>query len=250
MRMGTAHDNHAYNSADAAAAALPSSWVRGAVIALSFMLPNVCTLLWSPVIASRGIKASLGLLFWMRIALVGAAAAGTLLTPMVMAGMSVGGAAATASLAWASSWSPFVVMSVMLGNRILSESACRLFPLVRSDVVDEDAYLHRRPAPLSAALVGSANFAGKFSQSLAPMLAYALMATPQQSAATASSQAQSDGLFPTDFGGLQASAGRVWTLLLLVPAACVALQLLAWRWYSLDGAYLKLVKRQGGGGWQ
>lgn len=42
----------------------------------------------------------------------------------------------------------------MLANRVLSEAVCRLFPLVLSDVVDEDAVLHKRSASLSASVIG------------------------------------------------------------------------------------------------
>jgi len=67
---------------------------------------------------------------------------------------------------------PWAVCAFMLLNRVTSECVCRLSPLVLSDLVDEDVFLNRRPQQLSASIVGTAAFASKFSQSLAPMLGY------------------------------------------------------------------------------
>jgi hypothetical protein len=206
---------------------------------------------------------------------------------------------------------------VMLVNRVLSESVCRLSPLVMSDLVDEDVYLHSRvcataaqraaaatmrhrctpapggttatlrnaaaatpaigntavpwscaarataarvchacvlhacdlalcrmqPASLSASVIGSINFVSKFSQSLAPMLAYTLL--PSLHSNTGADAGQ---LLPTDgpVGGAGNQPALVWRLLLLVPSVCVACQFVLWTRYSLHGAYLKHIKGSSG----
>lgn len=43
-------------------------------------------------------------------------------------------------------------------------------------------------------------------------------------------------------GGDESAASRVWTLLLVIPTACVCLQLVCWGTYSLHGAHLKQVR--------
>ena len=40
----------------------------------------------------------------------------------------------------------------------------------------------------------------------------------------------------------ESAASRVWTLLLVIPSACVCLQLVCWGTYSLHGAHLKQVR--------
>lgn len=139
----------------------------------------------------------------------------------------------------------------MLANRVLSESVCRLFPLLLSDVIDEDAVLHNRPAALSASVIGklamarcvdasrvhygycvtgAAGALSKLSQSLAPMIAFALLPSSQVVAGSAGSPtvAPSDPIFvkavPESIAASADSANRVWALLLAIPSACVVLQ--------------------------
>jgi Na+/melibiose symporter-like transporter len=71
---------------------------------------------------------------------------------------------------------PELTCVLLLLNRIVSEAVCRLSPLVLTDIVDEDRYRNRRgDRVVTATLVGSANSFGKVSQSLAPMIGYALL---------------------------------------------------------------------------
>lgn len=168
----------------------------------------------------------------------------------------------------------------MLGNRVLSESVCRLFPLVLSDLIDEDIARHSRvcmPLPLrvcrpcrplpstttshtlpnlqsktlSASLVGTAAFVSKFGQSLAPMLAYSVLPPSSSSGGDGGGGGGSGG-----GGGLgdaavghrerEATPGvqdRIWGLLLAIPTLTAATQLVLWTTtYRLRGAYLQQIK--------
>jgi hypothetical protein len=200
----------------------------GAVISLSFVLPHAVTLLATPFIATHGLAAVVGGLFWGRL--------GLLLAALVAGRVN-----------------PAAILLFMLANRVSSEAVCRLSPLVAADIVDEDAHLNRRrgrgsgggggggsSGPASASLLGALAFPSKFAQSLAPMLGYALL--PDMRA-------------PTDGGGdggsgSESEASTVWALLLGVPLATVVAQLVLWKGYTLHGPYLKRVKGGGedGGG--
>ena len=141
----------------------------------------------------------------------------------------------------------------MLANRVLSESVCRLFPLVLSDLIDEDTakfqrvcytYKHTllwqfhvsrynvayllQDKTLSASVVGSATFVSKFGQSLAPIITFYLLPELRDMNHVISSHFQE----------------QVWTMLLTVPAVCVVIQFTLWTFcYQLLGNYLSKIKR-------
>lgn len=87
-----------------------------------------------------------------------------------------------------------------------------------ADIVDEDAYLHRRAEPLSSLVFGVWGLATRPGQSVGPMLGWVVF----------------------DVG--RDSHSRLLLLLSLVPVACGTAQLLLWSQFSLKGAYLKQVK--------
>ena len=212
----------------------PSPAARATVITLSFLLPHAATLAWTPWVTALGIKTTLQRLFGLRLALIAAAVAvaAASAAPRLAMGLISGRGGDSGSGVDALLPAPprgalggWFIAAVLLVNRVLSESACRLFPLARADIIDEDARLHKRPAPVSAALVGAVGFTGKAAQSLAPMLAYALL---------------SGGDSVPGAAPAAAAATRIWTLLIAVPAVCVCLQLAAWRGYTLDGVGRKV----------
>jgi hypothetical protein len=127
---------------------------RSVIISLSFLLPHALTVVWTPLVSSWGMHGTLTTILLLRLGLLGSAALFHGLEP-----------AQTAS-------SAAVALGFMLSNRVLSESVCRLFPLVLSDLIDEDAVTHRRAHALSASLVGASAVFSKASQSLAPMIAF------------------------------------------------------------------------------
>ena len=167
-----------------AAAAVPSP-ARGAALFLSFLLPHTLTLAWMPLAASWGVQRTLRLVLALRLVVLVATAMGV-------------GSAPTAA--------PRAALLALLTNRVLSESVCRLFPLVISGLIDEDAARHRRRQAVSASLVGAATSCAKIGASLAPMVGFLALAPDAGSAG----------------GG--AVAAHAWQLLLGLPLACVATQ--------------------------
>ena len=177
---------------------------KASVVSLSFLLPWILALAVTPAIQRLGVYRVLRSVFASRFVLCFVA-------------LSV---FASGWLVPQSRWP----IAFLLANRVMSEMVCRVNPLVVSDLVDEDRYIHRRGAgeTRSASVVGSANFFSKLAQSVGPMVGFAVMRG----------------------GGHGATAGlRLDVWLSLVPLACVAVQLWLWTMkFTLHGARLKKVK--------
>ena len=96
----------------------------------------------------------------------------------------------------------------------MSESICRLTPLIISDLIDEDRMLNNRKQNYSATIVGTNNFLGKFSQTLAPLFGYFVLHKQQRL-----------------------------VYIIVVPFICVSMQLYLWiTFFKLEGKRLKDVK--------
>ncbi len=178
---------------------------NAAVLTLSFILPHIATVFLTPLTQRIGVAAVLDRIFAARIVVL--------------------------CFAWAvGPVSPLLSGTTVLLNRVMSECVCRAFPLVTADIVDEDTVRNGRQDSLGASVIGTAALVSKLSQSIAPMLGYSLMAsiTPAHSAGGAS-VSRTDQLF-------------VWDILVFLPAACVAVQLAAWRAYPLRAEYMAQVK--------
>eukprot|EP00937_MAST-01D_sp_MAST-1D-sp2_P003846 g3846.t1 len=132
---------------------LPAS-VRSLTLSASFILPWVSTIWLTSFVRQRGLHAA--------IAAVLHARAAVLVSVLLL--LSV-----THLTGWAGALA-------LLLNRVVSEALCRLLPLVQSDLVDEDMYIHSRKSSMSASVIGAIGFFGKPSQSLAPMAGFAIMA--------------------------------------------------------------------------
>ena len=239
---------------------------RSAVVAFSFVLPHVCTVLFmTPALARWGVYGAVGLLLRWRVALLLAGGLGAALLPR--------GAAA-----WV------LACAFLLFNRVLSEAMCRLFPLVTSDLIDEDVYLNQRDRPggrsMGATIIGSGALFSKPFQSVAPMFGYFLLGGGAADGAIGAGPAadgangggdgyrglhavldEADEMGGTQGlnldldavggnggggggGGLGSGTSRelVLWVLVLVPLAVVLLQQQLWRRYKLRGAYLGKVK--------
>jgi hypothetical protein len=195
--------------------------LQSSAISLSFFLPHVGTVFFTPFIRSNGLYATIRLIFVFRLILL------ALVTFIGRASMG-----------------PFFVTLFMLTNRVASETVCRLSPLVIADVVDEDAFLHQRKTRLSASIVGSAAFPGKLAQSIAPILGYLLLHSPTTSSSVSSSGRTTNTEDTNDATMTQNRSGLVWMLLLGVPIITVLSQWFLWRSFTLQGAHLKLVKEK------
>ena len=116
----------------------------------------------------------------------------------------------------------------LMVNRIVSECVCRLMPLVKSDLVDEDVYLNRRRHAMSASVIGSAEFISKSGQSLAPMLGYFILR-------------HSEGVGD---GGETGSYQTFWPSMsvAMVSGFVVLAQMVAWGKFGLHGRRLKQIR--------
>ena len=130
------------------------------------------------------------------------------------------------------SW--WLACAFILGNRVASECICRLFPLVMSDLTDEDMYLQQRGKSMSGSIVGSVNLFSKPSQSLAPILGFYLL----------SEKFATTDLFASSGGDTVSLATKlqISQVVAMVPLLCTALEWLLWRKYTLHGTYLSEVK--------
>jgi len=187
---------------------------------------------------------------------------------------------------WRSDRSRRIAAVVVLLNRVMSETVCRLMPLVESDLIDEHRYLSHpattaeqdnKGIPLSlsdssassraASLVGTAHFLSKPSVSLGPMVGYSLLsraaphlhffaqnAKPSRDDLGAAILPVQEGMAPgvidSAFDGLGSGSAMtaaqqqaVEWVVLVVPFACVVLQLALWQRFYLRGKYLASVKR-------
>jgi Na+/melibiose symporter-like transporter len=129
----------------------------------------------------------------------------------------------------------------ILCNRVMSETVCRLFRLVVTDIVDEDQFLHKRPSPISATVVGASSFSGKTSQSLAPMVGLYILSSmsgceSDENANTVDKQSTVDRVWCNDL------RIRMLKLIVIVPLLLVVAQAILWSRYSLYGVHLKKVK--------
>jgi len=113
---------------------------RGLFISSSFLLPWAGTLFVTPLVQTRGVYAVFSFVLVLRVFLC--------------------------VVFWSvESWiQPQTIAVFLLVNRVASETVCRISPLVLSDLVDEDRYLHKRDdsETRSASVIGGAHFISKF----------------------------------------------------------------------------------------
>lgn len=199
---------------------------RALVISMSFLLPHGLTLLAMPAVSRVGVVGAVAGLLHVRLVL--------LTTAWVLGPRS-----------------PTVAAAVVLFNRVASEGMCRLFPLVVSGLVDEDAARFKRDRSVSATIVGTAAFLSKFGQSLAPMLGHAvlspLLVSDQGtsndlsgSSAVAGSDVDMSLSGAPERSALEGATGNpastkdaVWWMLLVVASGVVLLQRGLWLQYSV-----------------
>jgi len=165
-----------------------SPQAHGVVLTASFLLPWLAAAALSRVLERTNVTLA-GLLRSVWLARL------TFLTfcimLLAMASYNGGGSA----ILWRSDSARRVAAVVVLLNRVMSETVCRLVPLVESDLIDEHRYLShpanaanqgkKRDSPSllsdssassrAASLVGTAHFLSKPSVSLGPMVGYSLL---------------------------------------------------------------------------
>jgi Na+/melibiose symporter-like transporter len=232
--------------------------VHAIVITASFLLPWLGAAALSRGIERHGVSLSTTLrglwiarlvLLFSAVFLVGSASS-------VMASAS-----SITSSFWDLVWFRRGAALVVLLNRVISECVCRLMPLLESDLIDEFRFLALRPekvigpvadseSSMSATIVGTANFISKPSQSLGPIVGFAVInwALPkfdgtEQQVPEASPYGMGGSTLAFSTPATSAERGKVALLVLLLPLICVCLQLRLWRRFSLKGHYLSEIKR-------
>lgn len=187
-------------------------------VASSFVLPWLATSGYTALVQSRGLYRTVRDIFNVRLVVIG-----TCIT-----------------LVWSrqlpSAW--FMCVMLLL-NRVLSESVCRLSPLIVTDLVDEDRYLHDRTRTVAATVVGSASSVGKISQSLAPMLGYVLIPNSAVRPPISSHDTPLDVDDVSNAASASPNLGFMIFALLLFIVSC---QRFFWTKYTLREKYLKSVK--------
>lgn len=203
-----------------------SPHAQGLVISIAFVLPWAATVVVTPLVKRIGVYATVERLLRLRV---------------VISLLGLGLALWTGNISWI----------YLLVNRVTSELVCRLMPLVKCDLVDEDAVTHDRQGSLSAAVVGSAELVGKAGQSLAPMLGFALFTlTPGEGGGAFGSSSSSSRDFGGGSGVAAGSGGAqdstttmvLAALIAGIPLAVVCVQRFVWSRYTLHGDHLKSIK--------
>jgi len=165
---------------------------------------------------------------------------GSLAAMVLFAGFYMGGDDQTAR-----SWLLCVYLIVA---RVVTESLCRLFPLVVSELVDEDRAMNGRSKSMAASLVGTSALLAKPGESVAPVLGWKFLRIIQL---TSSSAIGARGVFFGRAGGVSDGDGLtrdhssfLFATLLSLPIICVTIQFFCWSRYSLRGSYLHHIKRK------
>ena len=206
-----------------------SSKILSLIITSSFVLPWVATSLYTKVVETRGVFRTLRTVFNMRLVVLVSCLAFSNFTNV------------SASL----------MCFMLLLNRVLSESVCRLCPLVVSDLIDEDMHLNNRKHTVAATFVGAAGALGKFSQSLAPMLGYLLIPNTTLRPSSVSShtiptleQDDSDSNGNVDAENSEDRNKMLGFMIVAVLIVIVTSQRVLWSQYTLHGRYLEKIKKQ------
>jgi len=126
--------------------------------------------------------------------------------------------------------SPFVIISFMIIDSILTHACSPLMNILFPDVIDEDAKMHQRKAPLSSVIFALNALVTKPAQSLAPMITVYLM--------------NRDGLYDaynrktlTGADDLSQLRSTMFTLMVLLPVIVCSIEFLLLRFYRLKNKH-------------
>lgn len=196
-------------------------WILSCLITSGFIVPHCLTLIITPILQKRDVSSVFSSLFsikWVLQVMFG----GIFLQSIVF------------NQSKSVSWPIFALY--LFFNRVETEFICRLFPLVTSDLADEDRVMHVRTRSMSAMVNASINLFTKPAQSLAPMLGWTFFHYIQESGEFNRSQLHNET------AKVQAHHNLVMFSLVSVPFVCVSVQWILWKFYTLHGRYLKNIK--------
>lgn len=177
---------------------------KASIVSLSFFLPWLGAFLVTPIVKRFGVYEVLNSVFFSRFVMCSGA---------LLFFVSRGDNRKQDLFA-------LVAVGFLLCNRVMSEAVCRINPLVVSDLIDEDRWIHHRSPneTRSGSIVGTNNFFAKLAQSVGPMIGFALLSEDDRFA-------------------------KLDVFLAAIPLICVSLQLYLWNWqFNLFGDRLKKAK--------
>jgi Na+/melibiose symporter-like transporter len=230
----TFEKNHLSSFLDILLSDYLSTSTRGMLISMSFILPHLLLLVTSAYQQELGgVYAIIRQLFTSKIV----CALG------MLAALLLGTSGGLSSFSSSTSMLPFLLTVYLCGSRVFTECVCRLFPLVVSNLVDEDRVLHLRPSSMAATLIGTSSLLAKPGESLAPMLGWQVL---NAVAVDAQEDSDEDGLASEAAISAHTFARKqaLLYLLLLLPLVTVSLQLLLWHFFTLRGTYLKRISQR------
>ncbi|XP_041942059.1 transmembrane protein 180 [Alosa sapidissima] len=124
----------------------------------------------------------------------------------------------------------YLLAIFLTANMVLVQAAFSLFNLPLADIIDSDLQRYKRSTPLSSMVFGTNALFTKPAQSLAPMLVVSVLNQYGYESLKDTSQA-------TDPSVLQPLYGAMFYLVCLVPLCVSALQVLAWRPFSIRNSH-------------
>lgn len=198
-----------------------SQLVEALLIALTFVLPHAAIFLSQKAVSKRGVYYVLKVMWTCKLFLVALVFIFLLFIQ--------------------SEWNSAIIAFYLCFARVVTETCCRLFPVVISELVDEDKILHKRNASRSASIVGTSAMLAKPGESFAPILGWWMLRSFEQPATN--STGISDELLDTTAKlPLIYEHFSTISFVLIIPGLCNLLQLSLWQGYTLHGSYLKSIQ--------
>ncbi|KAM6905621.1 transmembrane protein 180-like [Xenentodon cancila] len=125
----------------------------------------------------------------------------------------------------------YYILAVFLTfNMVLIQAAFSLFGLPLADIIDADLQKHKRSSPLSSMVFGTNALFTKPAQSLAPMMVLNILNQFGY-------EQLKDAGRHSDLGALENLHSVMFYLVCLVPLSVAALQVLAWRPFSIRNSH-------------
>ena len=198
-----------------------------AVVAASFLLPHIFTVLTANDVAARGVPSVLRSIFITRAMMAIVACISTLIFTAVIHIPSLSDILVSPSTLYIRATA---VITYQLLSRVSSEAVCRAMPLAKARLIDAAVLAdterdsggttttnnNSAPLPLAAALGGAADFFPKIAASIAPLIGYSVVRLGSTNSSWGGSES----------GGTDSLSNAVWFTLILIPFLVSISQLL------------------------
>ena len=200
-------------------ASLFSDGALATVVAASFLLPHIFTVVTADGVAARGVGNILGNIFTARALLASTAGVATLAFAAAARVPVLRDVITGPSTLYIRT---MAIIAYQLISRVSSEAVCRAMPLAKARLIDAALIADAErgandsnasaitPLPLAAALGGAADFFPKIAASIAPLIGFSVVRLGSQSGWG---------------GGGDSLSDAIWVTLIIVPAVVSFLQL-------------------------